>query len=110
MSFSRFKPINFFTSLPKKDIFALADTTSNSSSSSSSTKETTNLTYKYLAENYGEFIEYLHESKDMCKETIEKRLEIEDEAVDFVKQELHEFIESERIRYLQYFQEAILEK
>ena len=99
----KYKTINL------KDIFALADTTSNSSSSSN-TKETTNLTYKYLAENYGEFLEYLHESKDMCKETIEKRLEIEDEAVDFVKQELHEFIESERIRYLQYFQEAILEK
>jgi hypothetical protein len=63
-----------------------------------------------LAENYREFLEYLHETKGMCKETIEKRLEIEDEAVDFVKQELHEFIESERISYLQYFQEAILEK
>ena len=99
------KPFEFFFLSSKKDIFALADNTNTSSN-----KETTNLTYKYLAENYGEFLDYLLESKGMCKETIEKRLEIEDEAVDFVKQELHEFIESERISYLQCFQEAILEK
>ena len=64
------------------------------------------LTYKYLAENYKEFVDFL-KKKYLSKETIEKRL---DEEVDFCKQELHEFIEAERINYLQYFQEAILEK
>lgn len=77
---------------------------------SSSTCATMNngavLTYKFLAENYKEFIEYLLK-KYVTKELIEKRLE---EEIDFCKQELHEFIESERINYLQFFQEAILEK
>ena len=55
----------------------------------------------------------------MSKEIVEKRLEINGlddvttsnaAAIDFIKQELHEYIETERISFLQYFQEAILEK
>ena len=49
----------------------------------------------------------------MSKELVEMRLEMNDDgtnAIDFIKQELHEYIETERISYLQYFQEAILEK
>ena len=64
------------------------------------------LTFKFLCGNYKELVAYLL-SKRMSREVIEKRIE---EEADFFKQELHEFIETERINYLQQFQEAILEK
>jgi hypothetical protein len=61
---------------------------------------------KSLEENFGEFFYFLL-NKMLSRDLIEKR--IRDDA-EFFKQELHEFIETERINYLQFFQEAILEK
>ena len=93
----KYKSINF------NDIFALSSSTT---LQNTNTKQH-NITFKYLSENYKEFVDFMLISKKISRDVVEKRVEQE---VEFVSQELHEFIESERILYLQYFQEAILEK